>query len=337
MTRALIIGVSGTELTAQEVSFLKAFDPWGLILFKRNIEHPQQVKALTEAFRKAVGRPDAPVLVDQEGGRVQRLTKPHWPLYPTGETFGRIGRIDPESAQKAVYLGAYLIGIDLISVGISVDCLPVLDIPVIGAHDVIGDRAYGRDAETVSILGRAAAEGLMASGVIPIMKHIPGHGRAGVDSHLDLPIVDAPLSELETDFIPFKANADLPMAMTAHVVYEAIDPQNPATTSKTVIDTIIRGKIGFDGLLMGDDVSMQALKGPIAERATASLAAGCDVVLHCNGHFDEMQDLAAVVPELTGKALQRAEKALLSAQKSYPQRDLVDARAEFASLLALAG
>ena len=337
MTRALIIGVSGTELTAQEVSFLKAFDPWGLILFKRNIEHPQQVKALTEAFRKAVGRPDAPVLVDQEGGRVQRLTKPHWPLYPTGETFGRIGRIDPESAQKAVYLGAYLIGIDLISVGISVDCLPVLDIPVIGAHDVIGDRAYGRDAETVSILGRAAAEGLMASGVIPIMKHIPGHGRAGVDSHLDLPIVEAPLSELETDFIPFKANADLPMAMTAHVVYEAIDPQNPATTSKTVIDTIIRGKIGFDGLLMGDDVSMQALKGPIADRATASLAAGCDVVLHCNGHFDEMQDLAAVVPELTGKALQRAEKALLSAQKSYPQRDLVDARAEFASLLALAG
>ena len=337
MTRALIIGVSGTELTAQEGSFLKAFDPWGLILFKRNIEHPQQVKALTEAFRKAVSRPDAPILVDQEGGRVQRLTKPHWPLYPTGETFGRIGRIDPESAKKAAYLGAYLIGIDLISVGISVDCLPVLDIPVAGAHDVIGDRAYGRDAETVSVLGRAAAEGLMASGVIPIMKHIPGHGRAGVDSHLDLPIVDAPLSELETDFIPFKANADLPMAMTAHVVYEAIDPQNPATTSKTVIDTIIRGKIGFDGLLMGDDVSMQALKGPIAERATASLAAGCDVVLHCNGHFDEMQDLAAVVPELTRKALQRAEKALLSAQKSYPQRDLVDARAEFASLLALAG
>ena len=337
MTRALIIGVSGTELTAQEGSFLKAFDPWGLILFKRNIEHPQQVKALTEAFRKAVSRPDAPILVDQEGGRVQRLTKPHWPLYPTGETFGRIGRIDPESAKKAAYLGAYLIGIDLISVGISVDCLPVLDIPVAGAHDVIGDRAYGRDAETVSVLGRAAAEGLMASGVIPIMKHIPGHGRAGVDSHLDLPIVDAPLSELETDFIPFKANADLPMAMTAHVVYDAIDPQNPATTSKTVIDTIIRGKIGFDGLLMGDDVSMQALKGPIAERATASLAAGCDVVLHCNGHFDEMQDLAAVVPELTGKALQRAEKALLSAQKSYPQRDLVDARAEFASLLALAG
>jgi len=337
MTRALIIGVSGTELTAQEVSFLKAFDPWGLILFKRNIEHPQQVKALTEAFRKAVGRPDAPVLVDQEGGRVQRLTKPHWPLYPTGETFGRIGRIDPESAKKAAYLGAYLIGIDLISVGISVDCLPVLDIPVAGAHDVIGDRAYGRDAEIVSVLGRAAAEGLMASGVIPIMKHIPGHGRAGVDSHLDLPIVDAPLSALETDFIPFKANADVPMAMTAHVVYEAIDPQNPATTSKTVIDTIIRGKIGFDGLLMGDDVSMQALKGPIAERATASLAAGCDVVLHCNGHFDEMLDLAAVVPELTGKALQRAEKALLSAQKSYPQRDLVDARAEFASLLALVG
>ena len=337
MARAFIIGVSGTEFTPQELDFLKEFDPWGLILFKRNIEHPQQVKALTDTFRKTVGRPDAPVLVDQEGGRVQRLTKPHWPLYPTGETYGRIGRIDPESAKKAAYLGAYLIGIDLISVGISVDCLPVLDIPVAGAHDVIGDRAYGRDAETVSVLGRAAAEGLMASGVIPIIKHIPGHGRAGVDSHLDLPIVDVPLSDLETDFMPFKANADLPMAMTAHVVYEAIDSNNPATTSKTVIETIIRGKIGFDGLLMGDDVSMQALKGPIAERAKTSLAAGCDVVLHCNGQFDEMLALAAVVPELTGKALQRAEKALLSAQKSYPQRDLVDARAEFASLLALAG
>jgi beta-N-acetylhexosaminidase len=337
MARAFIIGVSGTEFTPQELDILKEFDPWGFILFKRNIEHPQQVKALTDTFRKTVGRPDAPVLVDQEGGRVQRLTKPHWPLYPTGETYGRIGRIDPESAKKAAYLGAYLIGIDLISVGISVDCLPVLDIPVAGAHDVIGDRAYGRDAQTVSVLGRAAAEGLMASGVIPIIKHIPGHGRAGVDSHLDLPIVDAPLSDLETDFMPFKANADLPMAMTAHVVYEAIDPNNPATTSKSVIETIIRGKIGFDGLLMGDDVSMQALKGPIAERAKASLAAGCDVVLHCNGHFDEMQALAEVVPELTGKPLQRAEKALLSAQKSYPQRDLVDARAEFASLLALAG
>jgi beta-N-acetylhexosaminidase len=337
MARAFIIGVSGTEFTPQELDFLKEFDPWGFILFKRNIEHPQQVKALTETFRKTVGRFDAPVLVDQEGGRVQRLTKPHWPLYPTGETYGRIGRIDPESAKKAANLGAYLIGIDLISVGISVDCLPVLDIPVAGAHDVIGDRAYGRDAETVSVLGRAAAEGLMASGVIPIIKHIPGHGRAGVDSHLDLPIVNAQLSDLETDFMPFKANADLPMAMTAHVVYEAIDPNNPATTSKSVIETIIRGKIGFDGLLMGDDVSMQALKGPIAKRAKASLAAGCDVVLHCNGHFDEMQALAAVVPELTGKPLQRAEKALLSAQKSYPQRDLVDARAEFASLLALAG
>ena len=335
MARAFIIGVSGLDLTAQETAFCQKYNPWGLILFRRNIEHPQQVKTLTDRFRACVGRPDAPVLVDQEGGRVQRLTKPHWPVYPPGETYKKIGKIDLEKAKKAAYLGAYLIGIDLISVGITVDCLPVLDIPTSGAHDVIGDRAYGDDAETVSLLGCSAAQGLMAAGVIPIMKHIPGHGRAGVDSHLDLPIVAASRSALQIDFAPFRANADLPMAMTAHVVYEALDPNHPATTSKIVIDEIIRSEIGFDGLLMGDDVSMQALKGPIADRATASLAAGCDVVLHCNGNFEEMQALADVVPHLTGKALQRAEKALSSLKKSYPQRDLVDARSEFASLLAL--
>lgn len=337
MTRALIIGLSGTELTDQERDFCRTINPWGLILFKRNIETPQQVKALTAAFRQAVGRPDAPVLVDQEGGRVQRLSTPHWPRYPTGGTYGKIARIDPNRGERAAYLGGFLIGTDLCSVGITVDCLPVLDIPVPGAHDVIGDRAYGADPMLVTILGRAAADGLRASGVIPIMKHIPGHGRAGVDSHLDLPVVETSRTELLIDFEPFRANADLPMAMTAHVVYTALDPDHPATTSKIVIQDIIRGYIGFDGLLMGDDVSMQALKGPIAARAQASLAAGCDVVLHCNGHFDEMQALAAVVPELAGKALERAEKALSTVIKSYPQPDPVDARAEFASLLALAG
>ena len=336
MTRALIIGVAGHSLNAQETDYCRTVDPWGLILFRRNIENPQQVKDLTAQFRAAVGRPDAPVLVDQEGGRVQRLTQPHWPRYPSGETYARIAKHDLYSAEKAAYLGGYLIGIDLVSVGISVDCLPVLDIPVPGAHDVIGDRAYGLEPQQVTFLGRAAADGLLASGVIPIMKHIPGHGRAGVDSHLDLPVVDTPLADLETDFAPFKANADLPMAMTAHVVYTALDPDHPATTSKTVIHDIIRSKIGFDGLLMGDDVSMQALKGPIAARAQASLTAGCDVVLHCNGQFDEMQALAAVVPDLAGKALERAKKALSSGKKSYPQPDPVDARAEFASLLALA-
>ena len=337
MTRALIIGLSGLELTDQEHDFCRTIDPWGLILFKRNIETPQQVKALTAAFRQAVGRPDAPVLVDQEGGRVQRLSTPHWPRYPTGGTYGKIARIDPNRGERAAYLGGFLIGTDLCSVGITVDCLPVLDIPVPGAHDVIGDRAYGTDPKLVTILGRAAADGLRASGVIPIMKHIPGHGRAGVDSHLDLPVVETSRSNLLIDFEPFRANADLPMAMTAHVVYTALDPDHPATTSKIVIQDIIRGHIGFDGLLMGDDVSMQALKGPIAARAQASLAAGCDVVLHCNGQFDEMQALAAVVPELAGKALERAEKALSPAKISYPQPDPVDARAEFASLLALAG
>ena len=337
MTRALIIGVSGLHLTAQEQDFCQTIQPWGLILFRRNIEHPQQVTQLVEHFRTCVGRPDAPVLVDQEGGRVQRLTKPHWPVYPTGETYAKIAQKHPEKAKKAAYYGGFLIGIDLISVGITVDCLPVLDIPVAGAHDVIGDRAYGHDVETVSVLGRAAADGLMEAGVIPIMKHVPGHGRAGVDSHYELPVVKTPLSELQNDFAPFRANADLPMAMTAHVVYEAIDPHHPATTSPKVISEIIRGHIGFEGLLMGDDVSMQALKGPIEERARASLAAGCAVVLHCNGDFAEMQALGSVTPTLSGKALERTEKALLSVKKSYPQRDLVDVRAEFASLLALAG
>jgi beta-N-acetylhexosaminidase len=335
MARAFIIGVSGLHLTKQEQDFCRRTKPWGLILFRRNIEHPQQVKALIEDFRGCVGNSHSAILVDQEGGRVQRLTKPHWPVYPSGETYAKIAKIDPEKAKKAAYLGGFLIGTDLISLGINVDCLPVLDIPVMGAHDVIGDRAYGHDVETVTVLGRSAADGLMASGVVPIMKHIPGHGRAGVDSHLDLPIVDTPLDILQSDFAPFKSNADLPIAMTAHVVYSAIDARNPATTSHIVIDTVIRGLIGFDGLLMGDDVSMQALKGPIASRAEASLAAGCDLVLHCNGQYEEMLSLAEVVPELTGKSLERAEKALLSAKKSYPQRDLVDVRTEFASLLAL--
>ena len=337
MARALIIGLAGPSFSPQELEYCRTIDPWGLILFRRNIVDPQQVRDLTSAFRAAVGRSDAPVLVDQEGGRVQRLTEPHWPRYPSGEVYSRIAHIDLYSGEKAAYLGGYLIGLDLVSVGITVDCLPVLDIPVPGAHDIIGDRAYGKNADQVALLGRAAARGLQASGVIPIMKHIPGHGRAGVDSHFDLPVVDAPLSDLETDFAPFKANADLPIAMTAHVVYTALDPDHPATTSKTVIRDIIRTKIGFDGLLMGDDVSMEALKGPIAERAQASLAAGCDVVLHCNGHFDEMQALASVVPDLAGKSLERAKKALSVAKTSYPQPDPVDARAEFASLLALAG
>jgi beta-N-acetylhexosaminidase len=337
MTRALIIGLAGPQLSAQERDYCRTFDPWGLILFRRNIETPQQVSALTAAFREAVGRPDAPVLVDQEGGRVQRLTTPHWPRYPNGETYARIAEIDPYRAETAAYLGGYLIGIDLVSVGISVNCLPVLDVPVLGAHDVIGDRAYGRNPQQVAVLGRAAANGLHAAGVIPIMKHIPGHGRAGVDSHLDLPIVEASRSDLETDFAPFRANADLPMAMTAHVVYTALDPDHPATTSNIVIEQVIRHEIGFDGLLMGDDVSMQALKGPIASRAQASLAAGCDVVLHCNGDFAEMQALVAVVPPLSGKSLERAQKALSLPKTSYPQPDPVDARAEFASLLALVG
>jgi beta-N-acetylhexosaminidase len=330
---ALIVGVSGLELTREEEAFLSTVNPWGLILFRRNIDTPQQVKALTEAFRQRVGREDAPVLVDQEGGRVQRLGTPHWPAYPKGEAYGRLALRDLAKGREAVRLGARLIAHDLKEVGISVDCLPVLDVPVKGAHDVIGDRAYGIDPELIGLLGRSACEGLLAGGVLPVIKHIPGHGRAGADSHLDLPIVTASKARLQQDFLPFKLNADMPLAMTAHVVYTALDREHPATTSRKVIRSTIRKAIGFDGALMSDDVSMQALRGSLASRAEAALKAGCDLVLHCNGKMDEMREVASVTPALKGRALVRAQFALKRQLRQVEPLDVVDARAKLASLL----
>ena len=333
--KAFIAGCAGLTLTASETRFFKREKPWGFILFKRNIDSPDQVRALVESMRAAVSRADAPVLIDQEGGRVQRFGPPHWPKYPPGESYGRLMAKGALYARDITRLGARLIAHDLRQLGITVDCLPVLDVPVRGAHDVIGSRAYSADPDTVSLLARAAAEGLIAGGVLPVIKHIPGHGRAGADSHLALPVVDASRDELNaSDFKPFRALADMPLAMTAHVVYTAIDAKTPATTSKKLFREVIRGHIGFDGLVMSDDLSMRALGGTFKDRTLASLAAGCDVVLHCNGVMDEMKAVAAATPELKGRAKLRAEAALRRISHDPEPFDPVDGRAKLDVALA---
>lgn len=325
---AAILGCSGPALTAQEAAFFARTQPWGFILFGRNVETPAQVRKLVADLREAVGR-EAPVLIDQEGGRVQRLGPPHWRRYPPGRAYGETA--DPVETAK---LGARLLAHDLQRLGIDVDCLPVLDVPEPGGHEIIGDRAYDGSPEGVAALGRAAAEGLLAGGVLPVIKHMPGHGRARADSHLELPRVDATWDELETrDFAPFRALTDMPMAMTAHVIYAAIDPERPATTSKAVFDRAIRGAIGFDGLVMTDDLSMKALSGDFAERARAARAAGCDVALHCNGDMAEMRAVVDGAGVLDGRPADRAEAAL--ARIGEPQAfDAVEASARFNAAFA---
>jgi beta-N-acetylhexosaminidase len=308
--RAFISGLAGLTLTANERSFLRETQPWGLILFKRNISDPRQVTEIVESFRDAVGW-QAPVLVDQEGGRVQRLGPPHWPVYPPGVRYGELYDRDPASGLAAARLAGHLIAADLAALGIDVDCLPIADVPVPGADAVIGDRAYGTEPGKVAAIAAAVAQGLQAGGVLPVLKHLPGHGRATADSHHRLPVVDTSRATLEaTDFAAFRPLAGLPLGMTAHVVFSAIDAIAPATTSVTMVQEVIRGFIGFRGLLMSDDVSMNALSGTIAERSRAALAAGCDVVLHCNGNLEEMVAVATVAPELSGEAARRAEAAL---------------------------
>jgi beta-N-acetylhexosaminidase len=332
--KAFISGCAGLSLGSDEIGFFRGEQPWGFILFKRNVDSPSQLRDLTAALRDAVGRPDAPVLVDQEGGRVQRLRDPHWPDYPAGRVYGEVYARDRQKGLTAAWLGMRLIAADLQAVGIDVDCVPCLDVPVEGAHDVIGRRAYSLDPGVVATIGRAAAEGLKAGGVLPIMKHIPGHGRAGVDSHLSLPHVDTDLETLEEiDFAPFRAMADMPMAMTAHVVYDRLDPDHPATISREIISRVIRGSIGFNGLLMTDDLGMKALAGTTAEKTRAALAAGVDLVLHCNGVMDEMRDVADNCPELAGLSAERAAKALSHRRQPEPL-DEAAARAELAALIA---
>jgi beta-N-acetylhexosaminidase len=335
-TRAFICGCGRPSFSPEEETFIRETGPWGLILFRRNVEDRDQLRSLTARFRELTGRSDAPVLIDQEGGRVQRMTQPNWPVYPAAARFAAAAS-GPEERAKLAYLGARLIAYDLAEVGVTVDCLPVLDLPVPGSHSIIGDRAYGDDAETVARLGRAAAEGLMAGGVLPVFKHVPGHGRARADSHLELPKVETPRQELErTDFAPFKANADLPIAMTAHVVFTGIDPDRPATLSPVVVSEIIRGFIGFDGLLMSDDLSMKALSGGFGDRARALFAAGVDLALHCNGNLAECREVAAEAPILSGEALKRAERALARIAAPLRTFDPVEARAKLDAALATA-
>src|SRR6202048_2288074 len=286
ISRAFITGVSGPELSAEEREFIQIGRPWGFILFKRNIETPEQVVKLISEFRKEIGEPEAPVLIDQEGGRVQRFGPPHWPVYPPGAIFGALYDIDAALGLTAARLSARLIAADLIETGVTVDCLPLADVPVAGRDAVVGNRAYGTEPGKVAAIARALTEGLEQGGILPVLKHIPGHGRATSDTHFRLPVVDTPGAELErTDFAAFQPVAELPMAMTAHIVFSALDPAHPATTSATIIGQVIRGLIGFQGLLMSDDVSMNALAGSIAERTRAIFTAGCDMVLHCNGKF----------------------------------------------------
>src|SRR3954469_13648555 len=332
-TRAFITGVSGTELTAAEREFIRSERPWGFILFKRNVETPAQVAALVAELRAVAGSPDAPVLIDQEGGRVQRLGPPHWPVYPPGAIFASLYDIDSELGLTAARLSARLIAADLADLGITVDCLPLADVPVAGADAVIGNRAYGTEPGKVAAIARAVTEGLQQGGVLPVLKHIPGHGRATADTHFRLPVVETSKAELErTDFAAFRPLADLPMAMTAHVVFSALDPAQPATTSATIIEQVIRGSIGFQGLLMSDDVSMNALAGTIAERTAAIVSAGCDMVLHCNGKLDEMEAVAGKTPLLAGAALERAKRALASRRPPQPF-DRGAARAELDELI----
>jgi len=336
-SRAFITGTSGLVLNDVEREFIRAERPWGFILFKRNIETPAQVSALVAELRAAVGDADAPVLIDQEGGRVQRLGPPHWPAYPPGASCAALYDIDPKLGLTAAWLASRLIAADLADLGITVDCLPLADVPVAGADAVIGNRAYGTEPGKVAAIARAVTRGLEQGGVLPVLKHIPGHGRATADSHFRLPAVETAKAELErTDFAAFQPLADLPMAMTAHVVFSALDPAHPATTSATIIEQVIRGLIGFQGLLMSDDVSMNALAGSIAERTRAIVSAGCDVILHCNGNIDEMRGVARETPELTGQALERASRAL-AARKPPEPFDRQSARAELDALLNRVG
>lgn len=325
MSQAVIFGCEGLQLTDWEKGFFRETDPAGFIVFARNIETPDQLRALNNELRETVGR-QAPILIDQEGGRVQRLRPPHWKGRVPAERFSALAATDLPLARQAVWLNHRLMAAELHHVGIDVDCAPVLDLRIPGAHDVIGDRAFGESALQIADLGRAAAEGLLAGGVLPIIKHIPGHGRSLVDSHHALPICEASRATLEaTDFLPFRLLRDMPWAMTAHLLYSAFDSERPATTSPKVIAEVIRGHMGFDGVLLSDDLSMQALGGSLQTRARDSLQAGCDVVLHCNGKPEEMGQVRDGLLPMTSLAKQRIERTLALIQ---PPQSLDVAAAE---------
>ncbi|PRX34931.1 beta-N-acetylhexosaminidase [Meinhardsimonia xiamenensis] len=326
---AFICGCAGPRLTASERAFFAESQPWGFILFSRNLETPDQIRALTAELRAAVGR-EAPVLIDQEGGRVARLGAPHWREWPPA--LDHAARLGPDRAARGLGLRALLIAAEIRACGIDVNCVPLADVALSDTHPVLRNRCYGETAEAVAERARAVAEGTLAGGALPVVKHVPGHGRARVDSHLEPPVVTAPLAELRaSDFLPFARLAALPLGMTAHVVYTALDAARPATLSERVIGAI-RGEIGFRGLLMSDDISMQALTGGVGARAAAARAAGCDLVLHCNGEMAEMEAVAAAAGALEGAALDRADAALAARPSPLPPEAVAEARAALAAL-----
>jgi beta-N-acetylhexosaminidase len=335
--RAVIFGCSGPDLTADERAFFRDADPLGFILFARNVDTPERTRRLTEELRSSVARADAPVLIDQEGGRVARLRPPHWRKAPPARVLGELYARDPERGLEATRLNSRLLAADVASVGVDVDCLPVLDIAFPETHAVIGDRAYADRPEPVAALGRAAAEGLLAQGVMPVVKHMPGHGRATVDSHHALPRVTASRDALErTDFLPFRLLADMPWAMTGHLLFDAIDPEAAITVSARGVKDVIRGHIGFDGLLLSDDLNMQALGGTLGERARRSLAAGCDIALHCNGNMAEMKEIVGQTGPMTEAAVRRfdAGRAYLARHRApVGSPGIADVRRRLAALL----
>jgi len=308
---AAIFGCRGPELLATEAVFFRDCNPFGFILFGRNIETPNQVRRLCADLRNAVGR-DALIFVDQEGGRVQRLGPPHWRKAPYAFDFGELYRINKQDALRAIWLNFRMIAEDLREVGITANCAPVVDLPVFGADAIISDRAFSRDPEEMIVMANACMDGLTAGGVVPVIKHIPGHGRATVDSHKALPVITETLEELEvTDFVPFKALAQTPVAMTAHIVLDCVDPDLPVTISRPAFQKIVREKLGYDGLVMSDDLDMKALEGEQKDLATKALAAGCDIVLQCSGHLSDMVNVAKGLKPLAGDSLRRARQAEL--------------------------
>ena len=333
--QAAIYGLEGFALNEEERSFFRDCEPAGFILFRRNCENQDQLLRLTDSLRSLSGRDDVPILIDQEGGRVARMRPPEWPAFPAAEKFANLYRAAPSSAIEAVRANARALALMLRSAGINVNALPLLDVRQEGASDIIGDRALGSEPMQVAALGRAVLDGMASAGVVGIIKHMPGHGRALVDSHKELPVVRASADELETDLEPFERLASAPMGMTAHVVYTAWDADRPASLSPTVIRDIIRERIGFDGWLMSDDLGMEALRGDFGSRAAGVVAAGCDVALHCSGKMDEMAAVAAAVPAMTAEGHERLARAMAGTRMDLDRVDFAEEIAKRDQLLAL--
>jgi beta-N-acetylhexosaminidase len=333
--QAAIYGIEGLELKDDERAFLRDAEPAGMIIFRRNCEDAEQLLRLTDSLRDLTGRGDLPILIDQEGGRVARMRPPAWPAFPAAERFARLYEAAPTSAIEAVRSNARALGLMLRGCGINVNCLPLLDVRQEGATDIIGDRALGSDPMQVAALGRAMLDGMASAGVVGVVKHMPGHGRALVDSHKELPVVNAGAEELEIDLEPFERLAWAPMGMTAHVVYTAWDAERPASLSPTVIHDIIRGRIGFDGWLMSDDLGMEALAGDFASRAAGVVAAGCDVALHCSGKMEEMVAVASAVPQMSPEGHDRLTRAMAAIRIDFDDIDFAGEIAKRDQLLAM--